>query len=176
MQAETLNRITNMALPFLNGFGPEYNSFLVAHNRPAKSLRDLLTNQTEVDNVTLTVNENLQLKSPGRRRRRPRASTAPRRWSSTPPPARSRPCTRIRPSIPTRWCRQDTKTARLECLTRRGGQPAGGRHLRPDLSARLQLQGGHHLRGPRAPSRPGRDDLPGVASSPFPTPGLRPRC
>ncbi len=43
-----------------NGVESEYNSFLVAHNRPAKSLRDLLTNQTVVDNVTLTINSNLQ--------------------------------------------------------------------------------------------------------------------
>ncbi len=43
-----------------NGVEAEYNSYLVAHNKPAKSLRDLLTSQTEVDNVTLTVNSNLQ--------------------------------------------------------------------------------------------------------------------
>ncbi|HWD52930.1 MAG TPA: penicillin-binding transpeptidase domain-containing protein, partial [Acidimicrobiales bacterium] len=43
-----------------NGIESEYNPFLIAHNRPAKSLRDLLTNQTVVDNVTLTVNSNLQ--------------------------------------------------------------------------------------------------------------------
>jgi peptidoglycan glycosyltransferase len=43
-----------------NGVESEYNPFLIAHNRPAKSLRDLLTNQTVVDNVTLTVNSNLQ--------------------------------------------------------------------------------------------------------------------
>ncbi|MGH9097585.1 MAG: penicillin-binding transpeptidase domain-containing protein, partial [Acidimicrobiales bacterium] len=43
-----------------NGVESEYNSFLAAHNRPAKSLRDLLTNQTVVDNVTLTINSNLQ--------------------------------------------------------------------------------------------------------------------
>ncbi|HVB94637.1 MAG TPA: penicillin-binding transpeptidase domain-containing protein [Acidimicrobiales bacterium] len=43
-----------------NGVESEYNSFLIAHNRPAKSLRDLLTNQTVVDNVTLTINSNLQ--------------------------------------------------------------------------------------------------------------------
>jgi peptidoglycan glycosyltransferase len=44
----------------LNGVEAEYNNFLVAHNRPVKSVRDLLTNQTVVDNVTLTINSNLQ--------------------------------------------------------------------------------------------------------------------
>ncbi len=43
------------------GIEAEYNSFLTPHTPPAKTLRDLLTNRTEVDNVTLTVNENLQL-------------------------------------------------------------------------------------------------------------------
>jgi peptidoglycan glycosyltransferase len=43
-----------------NGVEAEYNNYLVAHNKPAKSLRDLLTSQTEVDNVTLTINANLQ--------------------------------------------------------------------------------------------------------------------
>ena len=42
------------------GIEAEYNSFLTPHTPPAKTLRDLLTNRTEVDNVTLTVNENLQ--------------------------------------------------------------------------------------------------------------------
>jgi peptidoglycan glycosyltransferase len=44
-----------------NGIEAEYNSFLTPHTPPARTLRDLLTNRTEVDNVTLTVNENLQL-------------------------------------------------------------------------------------------------------------------
>jgi len=43
-----------------NGVENEYNNYLVAHNKPAKSLRDLLTGQTVVDNVTLTINSNLQ--------------------------------------------------------------------------------------------------------------------
>jgi peptidoglycan glycosyltransferase len=43
------------------GIEAEYNSYLVPHTPPARNLRDLLTNRTEVDNVTLTVNENLQL-------------------------------------------------------------------------------------------------------------------
>jgi peptidoglycan glycosyltransferase len=43
-----------------NGVEAEYNNYLVAHNKPAKSLRDLLTGQTVVDNVTLTINSNLQ--------------------------------------------------------------------------------------------------------------------
>ena len=43
-----------------NGMEAEYNNYLVAHNKPAKSLRDLLTGQTVVDNVTLTINSNLQ--------------------------------------------------------------------------------------------------------------------
>jgi peptidoglycan glycosyltransferase len=43
-----------------NGVEAEYNSYLVAHSKPAKSLRDLLTNQTVTDNVTLTINSNLQ--------------------------------------------------------------------------------------------------------------------
>jgi penicillin-binding protein A len=43
------------------GIEAEYNGFLTPHTPPAKTLRDLLTNRTAVDNVTLTVNENLQL-------------------------------------------------------------------------------------------------------------------
>jgi peptidoglycan glycosyltransferase len=43
------------------GIEAEYNSYLTPHTPPAKDLRDLLTNRTEVDNVTLTMNENLQL-------------------------------------------------------------------------------------------------------------------
>lgn len=43
-----------------NGVEAEYDNFLSAHNKPAQSLRDLLTNRTVVDNVTLTVNSKLQ--------------------------------------------------------------------------------------------------------------------
>jgi peptidoglycan glycosyltransferase len=43
------------------GIEAEYNSYLTPHTPPARTLRDLLTNRTEVDNVTLTMNENLQL-------------------------------------------------------------------------------------------------------------------
>ncbi len=43
------------------GIESEYNSYLTPHTPPAKTLRDLLVNRTEVDNVTLTVNQNLQL-------------------------------------------------------------------------------------------------------------------
>jgi penicillin-binding protein A len=42
------------------GIESEYNSYLTPHTPPAKSIRDLLTNRTEVDNVTLTMNQNLQ--------------------------------------------------------------------------------------------------------------------
>jgi penicillin-binding protein A len=44
-----------------HGIEAEYNKFLTPHTPPAKTLRDLLVNRTEVDNVTLTVNQNLQL-------------------------------------------------------------------------------------------------------------------
>src|ERR1035441_6078483 len=43
-----------------NGVEAEYNSFLTSHTKPATSLRDLLTNRTVMDNVTLTINSNLQ--------------------------------------------------------------------------------------------------------------------
>jgi penicillin-binding protein A len=43
------------------GIEAEYNNYLTPHTPPARNLRDLLTNRTQVDNVTLTVNENLQL-------------------------------------------------------------------------------------------------------------------
>ncbi len=45
-----------------NGVEAEYNSYLTPHTRPAKTLRDLLTNRTVVDNVTLTINSSLQQK------------------------------------------------------------------------------------------------------------------
>ena len=44
-----------------HGIEAQYNSYLTPHTPAATNLRDLLTNRTEVDNVTLTVNENLQL-------------------------------------------------------------------------------------------------------------------
>ena len=43
-----------------NGVEAEYDSYLSEHTKPATSLRDLLTNRTVVDNVTLTVNSKLQ--------------------------------------------------------------------------------------------------------------------
>jgi peptidoglycan glycosyltransferase len=42
------------------GIEDEYNSFLESHTRPAKTLRDLLVNRTGTDNVTLTINTQLQ--------------------------------------------------------------------------------------------------------------------
>lgn len=42
------------------GVEAEYNDFLTPHTKPATSLRDLLTNRTDVDNVTLTINAKLQ--------------------------------------------------------------------------------------------------------------------
>jgi penicillin-binding protein A len=43
-----------------NGVEAEYNNYLTPHTRPAKTLRDLLTDRTVVDNVTLTINATLQ--------------------------------------------------------------------------------------------------------------------
>jgi peptidoglycan glycosyltransferase len=42
------------------GVEAQYNSYLQAHTRPARSLRDLLVNRTSTDNVTLTINSHLQ--------------------------------------------------------------------------------------------------------------------
>jgi peptidoglycan glycosyltransferase len=42
------------------GVEASYNQYLVAHNRAPKTLRDLLTNNTVTDNVTLTVGNKLQ--------------------------------------------------------------------------------------------------------------------
>lgn len=42
------------------GIEASYNSYLESHTRPAKTLRDLLVNRTETDNVTLTVSTTLQ--------------------------------------------------------------------------------------------------------------------
>jgi peptidoglycan glycosyltransferase len=42
------------------GVEAEYNSFLVSHTRPAKTLGDLLTNRTTTGNVTLTISTTLQ--------------------------------------------------------------------------------------------------------------------
>ncbi len=42
------------------GVEAEYNSFLTPHTRPAKTLRDLLVNRTEQDDVTLTIGTKLQ--------------------------------------------------------------------------------------------------------------------
>jgi penicillin-binding protein A len=47
------------------GVEAEYNNYLMAHTRSATSLRDLLTNRTITDNVTLTVNSHLQLEVAG---------------------------------------------------------------------------------------------------------------
>ncbi len=43
-----------------SGIEAEYNSYLQSHTRPAKSVRDLLVNRTTTDNVTLTINSQLQ--------------------------------------------------------------------------------------------------------------------
>jgi peptidoglycan glycosyltransferase len=43
-----------------HGIEAQYNNYLTPHTPPAKTLRDLLTNRTTVDDVTLTVNSNLQ--------------------------------------------------------------------------------------------------------------------
>ena len=43
-----------------NGVEAEYNKYLVAHTKPAKTLQDLLTTNTVTDNVTLTMNSKLQ--------------------------------------------------------------------------------------------------------------------
>jgi peptidoglycan glycosyltransferase len=43
------------------GVEASYNQYLAAHNRPRTSLRDLLTNNTVTDNVTLTVRPKVQL-------------------------------------------------------------------------------------------------------------------
>jgi peptidoglycan glycosyltransferase len=42
------------------GVEASYNQYLVAHNRTAKTIRDLLTNSTVTDNVTLTIQPKLQ--------------------------------------------------------------------------------------------------------------------
>ena len=42
------------------GVEAQYNSYLQSHTRPARTLRDLLTNRTTTGNVTLTVASNLQ--------------------------------------------------------------------------------------------------------------------
>jgi len=42
------------------GVESQYNSYLKSHTRPAKSLRDLLTNRTTTGNVTLTISTSLQ--------------------------------------------------------------------------------------------------------------------
>ena len=47
------------------GVEAEYNNYLIAHTRPATSLRDLLVNRTTTDNVTLTVDSHLQLQVAG---------------------------------------------------------------------------------------------------------------
>jgi penicillin-binding protein A len=42
------------------GVEASYNQYLIAHNRTPKTLRDLLTNSTVTDNVTLTIQPKLQ--------------------------------------------------------------------------------------------------------------------
>jgi peptidoglycan glycosyltransferase len=43
-----------------DGVEKTYNSYLLSHNRPVKTIRDLLTTTVEVDNVTLTLSNKLQ--------------------------------------------------------------------------------------------------------------------
>jgi peptidoglycan glycosyltransferase len=42
------------------GVEAQYNSYLIAHNKPITSIRDLLSNNTITDNVTLTMSAKLQ--------------------------------------------------------------------------------------------------------------------
>jgi peptidoglycan glycosyltransferase len=61
--ANLFSQITGFAPSiFGNNYGieSEYNNYLTPHTRPAKTLRDLLVNRTEVDNVTLTISTKLQ--------------------------------------------------------------------------------------------------------------------
>jgi peptidoglycan glycosyltransferase len=61
--ANLFSQVTGFAPSiFGNNYGieSEYNSYLTPHTRPAKTLRDLLVNRTEVDNVTLTITNKLQ--------------------------------------------------------------------------------------------------------------------
>ncbi len=152
------------------GVEAQYNSYLTPHTRPAKTLRDLLVNRTVVDNVTLTVDD--QPAEPGGRGPGParaRGAGRGRRGHQPHQRAPSRPCTPIRPSTPTPGVagpgHGDGGVERLRLPSRgapgavRAGQPARARHLRPGLSTRLELQGGHHLRRAREPARPGHDDL-----------------
>jgi penicillin-binding protein A len=61
--ANLFSQVTGFAPSiFGNNYGieSEYNNYLTPHTRPAKTLRDLLVNRTEVDNVTLTITNKLQ--------------------------------------------------------------------------------------------------------------------
>ncbi|MGB7051957.1 MAG: penicillin-binding transpeptidase domain-containing protein [Acidimicrobiales bacterium] len=62
--ATLFSQIVGFDSPIYGQTGVEstYNSYLESHTRPAHSLRDLLVNRTTTDNVTLTINSQLQLK------------------------------------------------------------------------------------------------------------------
>ena len=147
-----------------NGVESEYNSFLVAHNRPAKSLRDLLTNQTVVDNVTLTINSNLQRQvaqavdngAPGVNGA---AAVVLDPTTGAILAMYANPTFDPNPLVSTEPGHRDGS---LDGRTRRAREPSAGRRLQPDQPTRLQLQGGHHLRRPPGPSRSRGDGLPGA--------------
>lgn len=62
--ATLFSQIVGYDSPIYGQTGVEYtyNSFLASHTRPAHTIHDLLVNRTTTDNVTLTINSQLQLK------------------------------------------------------------------------------------------------------------------
>lgn len=61
-QGSLYSQIVGVDSPYYGLYGIEntYNSYLVSHNQPVKTLRDLLTTHTVDDTVTLTVQPRLQ--------------------------------------------------------------------------------------------------------------------
>ena len=86
-----------------HGIEAEYNNFLTPHTPSAKTLRDLLVNRTEVDNVTLTVDQNLQLQVAQALDQGAPGVNGAAAVVLNPRPVPLKRCIRTLPSIPTRW-------------------------------------------------------------------------
>ena len=168
------------------GVESQYNSYLTPHTRPAKTLRDLLVNRTVVDNVTLTVNTNLQTQvaaaldqhAPGVLGA---AAVVLNPTTGAIEAMYSNPTFDPNPLVSQDLAKETAAWNAYACPPQRPRrpaprEPARPRHLRPGSIPRVDLQGGDHVGRARAPARPGHDDLPDVSHrSPCPTRAPRPR-
>ena len=173
------------------GVEAQYNSYLTPHTRPAKTLRDLLVNRTVVDNVTLTVDTQLQSQvaaaldqhAPGVLGA---AAVVLNPVTGAVEAMYSNPTFDPNPLVSQDLAKETAAwNANLPNPATSGlrpREPAGARHLRAGLPPGFDLQGGDHVGRAREPPGSGQDDLserpvgrPAQLRHPAPGPDQLPR-